>query len=71
MEAGLIIAQLLLQYGPGLAASVAAILHAPADPTLAAWNAVFAQARSYSQIIAGPAVAVPANATATPASPVV
>lgn len=63
MSTGLIIAQLLLQYGPTLAASVANILHSPTDPTLAQWNAVFAQARTYAQIIAAPAV-VPTNVSA-------
>lgn len=59
MSAGLIIAQLLLQYGPALAAEVAAILHTPTDPTLAQWNAIFAQARTYAQIIAAPVATAP------------
>lgn len=57
MATGIIIAQLLLQYGPGLASAVANILHDSSDPVLAQWNAVFAQVRTYDQIVAPPTAA--------------
>lgn len=64
MQAGLIIASLLLQYGPGLAEQVASILHVQGDPALAQWQAVFAQVRTYAQIIAPPTAVPPPTVAA-------
>lgn len=69
MQAGLIIASLLLQYGPGLAEQVANILHVQGDPALAQWQAVFAQVRTYAQIIAPLPTAAPVGPAIPAGSP--
>lgn len=54
MPIAVLVAQLLLQYGPTVAQSVAALLHKTTEPTLDEWLAVFAQVRTFQQIIDGP-----------------
>lgn len=53
MEIALLIANLLLKYGPDVAQGVATIVHAPNDPALQLWLDVFNKVRTYDQIIAG------------------
>lgn len=64
METALIIAQLLLKYGPGVALAVAKIFEKPA-PTLADWEAVFALAETpyglTPQVIPQPSPPTPPN----------
>jgi len=47
----LVVAQLLLKYGPELAQGFVSILH-KTDPTLDDWAAVFAHAKTYDQYVA-------------------
>lgn len=54
MQIAIIIAQALMQYGPEIAQSIAALLHKTTEPTLDEWLAVFAKVRTFQQIIDGP-----------------
>ena len=44
MQLGIIIAQLLLQYGPELAGKFAELVHSDKEPTLDDWRALLKQA---------------------------
>ncbi len=46
IESALVIAQLLLKYGPDVAESVAALFHKTTPPTADEWKAVFAKTRA-------------------------
>lgn len=48
MQLGIVIAQLLLQYGPDLAAKFVDIIHSDKEPTVDDWRKLLAQASAKS-----------------------
>jgi len=58
MELGILIAQLLLKFGPDLAEEIVILLH-KADPTLQDWQALFAKVRKLDDYVADARAATP------------
>jgi hypothetical protein len=49
LEAAMIVAQALLKYGPDIARGIASIFSKP-EHTLADWEAIFSQVKTYEQM---------------------
>lgn len=49
-EMMILVAQILLKYGPVVAEELAVLFHAP-DPTLADWQALFAKVKTYEDYV--------------------
>lgn len=55
MPPALVIAGLIVKYGPVLAEEVATLIHRTAEPTLDEWKVVFAKLKTYDDYVTGPA----------------
>lgn len=61
----LLAGQLLLKYGPDIAHAFVLLFHKP-DPTLADWETLFAQVKTYDEYMAAAGVTAPAPTAIVP-----